>query len=355
MRAAGAAAVLAAPLVNPAGWRLYLVPFTLARLVGRPSIPNPEWISPSPADLPSLWVAAALALGVLAVAERRPVRWALMLGVTALALRYVRNAGLAFVLLPLAAAPALARLEARLDPADRAGRHRPGARLAAATAISLLIAGGFVLVSPHPLAPGLSPVRYPISAVDFMQEHGLAEERCYNDVVFGGYLIGRLFPPRQVFLDDRNEIHERLLEEIHGILGRSDVAAWQAMLGRYRITAALVRYSEPIEVRAPDGSVLGHRGFSALWFPARTWALVYWDDTAMLLVRRMPGDAARERLLARHEYRLIRPDDLEHLGRMLAAGRLTRAQLATELRRKLDQDPTCRRALDLAELVLGAR
>ena len=70
----GAAAVAVsalAVLANPYGWRLYAVPFRLAKLVGQPHIPNPEWVAPSPAAWPSLYVAIVVAVLVLILKERR--------------------------------------------------------------------------------------------------------------------------------------------------------------------------------------------------------------------------------------------------------------------------------------------
>ena len=70
----------------------------------------------------------------------------------------------------------------------------------------------------------------------------------------------------------------------------------------------------PIRVTSPSGESQGARGFSALWFPKAEWALVYWDDVAMVFVRR---EGAPTGLLEIHEYRVIQPDDLAHLERRL--------------------------------------
>ena len=48
----------------------------------------------------------------------------------------------------------------------------------------------------------------------FSRTTGLLPGRIYHDVRFGGWLIGRYFPRCQVFIDDRNEILERLLHEL---------------------------------------------------------------------------------------------------------------------------------------------
>jgi hypothetical protein len=339
----GLAVAAAAPICNPYGWHLYGVPLDIARLVGLPHIPNPEWISPSPADVPALYVALGLAIILLAARERDPTRWVLLVMASALALRYVRNVGLFFALLPIAVAPALARLELAARP------PRPRRAIAGALVVALLIASSIVLGPRYRPSFDFSDWLYPHRAWAFMEQQGLDEAVAYNDVRFGGFLIHSGFPPRQVFLDDRNEIHEPLLGEIYGLFQRSDQAGWRRMLDRYGVTVALLRYNQSFEVVSPQGQSLGRRGFSALWFPASSWALVFWDDTAMVLIRR---DAASPELLARHEYFALRPDDLDHLRERLRDEPEIRGQVATELARALADQPDNERALSLSEYLL---
>jgi hypothetical protein len=208
-----------------------------------------------------------------------------------------------------------------------------------------------VAASPWPpFGASWAPSWYPERACDALERFGLADRRLYNDVRFGGYLIQHRFPPHRVFLDDRNEIHEPLLREIWDILQSSDVARWESLLARWDLDTALVRYHPPVTVRTPDGAVLGERGFSALWFRPERWALVWFDDTAMVLVRR---DRVEPELLARIEYRSFRPDDLQHLARQLAADPDRLDAVAAEARRALEDDPHGERVQALVSLVTG--
>jgi hypothetical protein len=341
--ACAVAVAAAAPICNPYGWRLYEVPLEIARLVGLPQIPNPEWISPSPIDVPPLYVALFIALVLLAARERDPTRWLLLVVGGVLALRYVRNVGLFFVLLPIAVAPALARLELAARPL------RPRLATAAAIAATAVIALSIVLGPRYRLSFAFSDSLYPHRAWAFIQQQGLSSASAYNDVRFGGFLIHRGFPPRQVFLDDRNEIHEPLLSEIYDLFAHSDQAGWQRMLDRHSVTVALLRYNHPFTVVSPDGATIGRRGFSSLWFPAPAWALVFWDDTAMVLVKRSTADA---QLLVRHEYQLLRPDDFEDLRRRLWDEPEIRSGIAAELARTLAEQPDSERALELSEFLL---
>ena len=192
---------------------------------------------------------------------------------------------------------------------------------------------------------------YPRRACVFLEQTGLRRERLYNDVRFGGYLLYRYYPPHQVFIDDRNEIHEPLLTEIYEIYQTRDADAFSALLDRYGLDTALVRYNPPFAVHSPSGEALGWRGYSALWFPSREWSLVYWDDVAMVFVRRRSEAATR---LANLESRLIRPDDLSWLRERLASDPSLAPLVAAEAARKLTDEPDCARAREVASWLVPA-
>lgn len=342
----GVAAAFAAPILNPHGPSIWTVPFKLAKLVRQPHIPNPEWLSPGPVDAPTLYLGLVVAGGILLAGSRAPQHW-LTIGATAsLALKHIRNIGVFFVLLPQSLAPALARWPL-FKPSASADDPRRRPRFAVCLALVALLAVT-AAVRPWP-AMGFSFADrwYPDRAWRFLTDHDLLEGRLYNDVHFGGWLSLQNHPLRQVFIDDRNEIHEGLLEEIWEIFSRSDVRAWEELLARWRIDTVLLRYHEPIEVSTPDGRDLGRRGFSTLWFPEQRWATVYWDDVAIVLVRR---SSVTDAFLAAREYHHLHPDDLEHVVATLRENPALRDGMDLELQRALTDDPECLRARRLAEL-----
>lgn len=345
--AIGVAAAGLAPLLNPHGWLIWTVPFRLAEMVRQPHIPNPEWIPPGPTDAPGLYLAMALAAVALAAGSRTPQHWLTIGAAAALALKHIRNIGLFFVLLPQTVAPALARWPLFApDPMARSSGRTTRWALCLALVATL---GVVAIMRPWPHAGfGFAENWYPDRALRFLDEQQLGEGNLYNDVRFGGWLILNDWPKRQVFLDDRNEIHEPLLREIWEIFGRSDVGAWEDLLDRWRIDTVLLRYHEPIRVTTPDGADLGRRGFSTLWFPSKRWAMVYWDDVAMVLVRRTSVPAA---FLTEREYLLLHPDDFEHVVGTLQSDPGIRPVVEEELRRALTDDPQCQRALKLAEFL----
>ncbi|RKZ90890.1 MAG: hypothetical protein DRQ40_10490 [Gammaproteobacteria bacterium] len=327
-------AAIAGALLNPWGWRVLAAPFRLAHLVGKAWVPNPEWISPGPTDVPELYIALIVAWALFIFRERQPIRWMLLAVISALALRYVRNVGLFFTVLPLAVAPALAGISTL--------RH-VGRRTSLIASVTALCLGLLMIGAPgHPFGWGFSTDRYPVGASTFLEQTGLLGQPVYNDVRFGGWLIGRYYPPFQAFIDDRNEIHEDLLQEMWEIHEASSPGRWQALLDSYGIETALLRYHEPLSVQTPDGKDLGQRGFSALWFPDKRWALVFWDDTAMVLVDR---EKTRPELVEAFEYQWVRPDDSAHLAIMAQDDPVARAALITEIKRKLHEDPECHQAL----------
>ena len=343
---AGVATTIGALLINPYGWHLFTVPIRLNHLVGLDHIPNPEWVSPSLAQAPLLYVALAVAVLVLALRERRLAHWALLLMASVLALRHVRNIGLFFVLLPLIVAPALATWRGLVTNREEDRRGQRRVNLLSVVAVSLLSLS--LAIAPNPrFGLGLAQDYYPDSACSFLDTEGLPTAQLYNDVRFGGYLIHRYGPERQVFQDDRNEIHEPLLRRIWEIFRSSDVTAWSELLAGYNADTALVRYHPPIRVTDASGNDFGLRGFSTLWFPASDWALVYWDDIAMVFVRR---DSAPADLLERHEYQILRPDDFAHLGDHLARDPALLPNIIQELERAVRENPQSWRAQQIAEL-----
>lgn len=326
-------AAIGGALLNPWGWRVLLAPFRLAHLVAQPYVPNPEWLSPGPSDVPALYVALVLAWLIVVIWERQPVRWILLGVISILALRYVRNVGLFFVVLPLAITPALARIKLLQVASRRASL------VAIATVLSL---AALMIDAPgFPLGLGFSASRYPIGASLFLEHTGLLNHPVYNDVRFGGWLIGRNYPPFRPLIDDRNEIHEELLKEMWEIDNASSPKRWQALLDSYGCQSALLRFHEPLTVSTPQGEDLGRRGFSALWFPQDRWALLYWDDVAMVLADRTKSDPET---LSAFEYRWVRPDDGDHMVMMARDDPAIHAGLKAELHRKVNEDPGCLRA-----------
>jgi hypothetical protein len=195
------------------------------------------------------------------------------------------------------------------------------------------------------LGLGVARDNDPSGLVDFLEREGVTG-LLYNDVRFGGYLVWRRFPEARVFVDGRNEIYGDLLHDI--ALSMQGPQTWKAFLERRGIEAAMLRYQPTLQkvlYTAPDGKQHpGERAFAATYFPRTDWAIVFWDDDGMILVRR---DAAHQDLIARQEYRALHPEDWRFQWAGALIGQVPAGPILADLERKLREDPHCARALEL--------
>ncbi len=359
------AALLAALLVNPYGHHVLFVSrgitSAMRGLPGTNAEWAPQWIAPQP----YFFFGVAAVVGLAVVARLRGIELDAATGLVALAFAViavtaVRHQALYF----LGATPFVARTLADL----LAGERLPGtlslvARIAAVIACLLIIfstlspaRGGIFRPRQQPFTPGLGiePGRFPEAAGDFLDEHPEIGP-LYNTFAHGGYLLWRFFPPRQVFHDGRMELVPGLLNEIGK--ARAGGRAWEGLMRRHGVDGALVRYerrTRPVAELDPSGEprVVGFRTANALLFPRELYALVYWDDHAMLLVRRTPE---RAQWLAANEYGSLDPEDLDWTKkRALESPEFARGALR-DAERRLGEDPDSRLARQIRDLILETR
>jgi hypothetical protein len=175
--------------------------------------------------------------------------------------------------------------------------------------------------------------------------------RLYNDVQFGGYLIWRFYPERKVFIDGRNELYTKLLPRLGRIhTGEAPYSEWRSLIRDYGIEGAIVKYQPTMKgvlyppVRPGDEPVRGYRAWSAFLFPSHEWALVYFDDTALVFMRRGgPG----EPWIRSAEYRDLNPEDREYLLERARHDSAFASRLRAEASRRVGESPDCRRAAQL--------
>jgi hypothetical protein len=343
---------------NPAGFELLALPLRIGAALRGLDAVNPEWTPSWSAPLPAFLAGAGalailVALGAWRAGRLDPATGLVSLLLLALAISGVRHQGLFFLGAAYLAGETLADLRRAVS-----SRRAPEGR-------AELLAGGLCLVTalwclwPPPSGPlrprqgpfrpgfGIESGRFPAGAVYRLA--GMAGVGpLYNDVAFGGYLLWRLYPPRQIFVDGRNEVNPELLREM--VEARPDAGAWNAMLDRYGVDGALVRYDDRALPVVIPGEAPGARGriehhtASAVLFPRERYGLVHWDDVSMLFLRRTEQ---RRELLAREEYRFVQPEDRDATLSRAALDPGFRAGVMRELRRALAANPKCRRARDL--------
>jgi hypothetical protein len=336
--------------VNPWGWKPYAVVARITGITHQSYGANLEWARPEPADFP-LFYLSLLLLVILPLWRRRipdpPVFLAVGL-LAAMGLSGIRFLGLYFIALPFLVAAFVPGVEtAGVMPSRRS------LRLATACAlVAVALGAGFAghIIFRHPFRSDfLRRERFPAGAVEFLATKGIPARRLFNDVKFGGYLVWSRFPQRRVFIDGRNEVYEDLLREVFTALGSA--REWNALLDRYDIDSALLRYPPelmPVVYPATDGEPprVDRRPFSTLYFPGEDWALVYWDDAAMLFLKRIPE---HEIWIRQWEYVDLRPDDHRHLLHRARTEAGFREAVMDELGRKVAEDPECRRARSLQQ------
>jgi hypothetical protein len=291
VRTALSAAVL---LVNPHGIAGVTAPLHLASQVTAGTFVNSEWLPSNPMQFPGLFVAIVAGILLIITAKERQIGRELTFVLFALlAARYVRNHGFFFAVLPLL-------LESHIG--ELLDRRDIGARLRHLASISAGVVAALFVIT-HPPGVHVDDNRFPVAAVTQLQQLGL-RGRIYNPDQFGGFLIWSFYPERVTLTDGRNELFRRFLTEYER--ARVDSRAWNAMTRKYNLTLAVEEYrARPLEVSDPRTGQTRAAAPSLAFFPRHQWALVAFDDVAMVFARR---DAFAAEVLSRVEFRQLRPD-----------------------------------------------
>lgn len=289
-RAASITLTFVALLVTPWGIAGVLSPLRLAGIVGSGEFVNAEWLPSRLDQFPALYLAIAAGLALLILRWRASLTPRLLLFClfSVLALRFVRNQGYFFALLPLLLAPALPHIRRRT--------------LAIAAVVVALVALVAVPIE-RGWGVGVDAARFPVSAVSQLQRTGL-EGNIYNPDQFGGYLIWTLWPERGVLTDGRNELHLSFLSRF--AQAREDSRLWSSLFSEYDLTLAVEEYAEGTMqvVDGVTGAAIDVPPVQA-YFPRNRWALIGFDDVAMVFARRDSWDA---RILEGLEYRHLAPE-----------------------------------------------
>ena len=340
---------LGVSLLNPFGVAVWKVPFELA-VFHQTVANNLEWEPPRWPVHGLFFATLGIALAMVLSRRRRldPAALLPFLLLTLLALRYVRNLGLFGCLAPLLLAAALAErrgVAAFAGPLETVlGRVRSSVVAGVLILLALALALGD---RPFPAGTSIEPRRLPVAAVDFLETHR-PPGKIFNEHAWGGYLLWRTFPPHQVFLDGRDDLYA----DLRARLGEAvrDSRRWFALLDEYGVDHTLVAYVDRFEeVRRVDDSgrvvEVVRQPWGVTYFPPEEWALVYFDDLAMVHVRRTPENAA---LIAREGLTNLFPEDLAYQLRSFAEGTASREAAFVELSRVLERNPDSRRAQVLA-------
>ena len=345
----------AACLANPYGYRIFEVPFHLAAINTSGVIEAFE-ARPPTLDAHGLFfvmvaVSALLALAMLA-RDRQRVHWpalgALAL-LAALAVRYVRNIAIFSFLAPvlLAALLALHRRSGEAPWASRLGQWLHPVT----TTLGLLLLGGSLVVSGGGLGAN---AMLPVKAADLIEEHRPPGNLFNMPDAYGGYLAWRLAPEVPIYFDGRNDVFFEVWKTFREVETRQ--GTWREHLEERDIGIAVVGYLgvlQPVQLMdfGTGEPRTVYRPWAANHFPRREWALVHWDDGAMLYVRRRPENEA---LIAEHEDRHVYPEDSGYQLEMIGQGRASKDEAIRELLGRLEADPESQRIQALLQAVRQA-
>jgi hypothetical protein len=282
------AASALALLVNPFGWRAIANPIALTMYARSGAFVNAEWLPSPPLLFPLLYITIAVAIAVFILAENRrgEIGRVILFAMFAyLAVSHVRNQGLYFAAFPLLVAPQF--------------RRAAPTRILVAAACAIVIA--VALTTSH--AAGVDVQRFPIRAVDALKRSPFNRGNVYNPDQFGGFLIWSFYPQRRALTDGRNELYHAYIPEY--ARARVDSRAWHALLQKYRIDVAVDEYRPPLDIVNALTRQHTTMPASLAYFPRRQWALIAYDDAAMVFVRRAAFTAAD---VDRYELKGVVPD-----------------------------------------------
>jgi len=139
---------------------------------------------------------------------------------------------------------------------------------------------------------GVSYAMLPLKAVEFVKQHPI-QGNMYNHFNWGGYLIWKLYPRQLTFIDGRLDM---FVPDIYQdwLIPASGGEGWEKIFDKYNVAWVIF----PSTGVWPE--LQEHSG------PEKDWALVYWDDTASIFLRRGEGNA---QIINSFEYQAITPTD----------------------------------------------
>lgn len=324
-------------LLNPYGYRVLTVPFELTSIINSGVLHNDEWRKPSPFTLPFYYLCVLFAFAIALINFRRLsiVHFLLMAFFAYISMKYIRNTGMFCWFLPLFVAPYVK---------DLSQQYKLQVQIAAAVTFISLI---YLTTIAFPFERGIGIASYfPRQISTFTKERNL-QGNMLNSYAFGGYLIWSLYPERKIFIDGRNEVYLPLLQKI--AKSKADSRLWNRLLNEYQIDYALLNYIDDLEkvtYMNPNGQpFVIYMPFTETHFPRNRWALIFWDDTGMVLVRR----EGKNSNLVPMEFPNVYPEGTDYMKKLVENGKIPKAQALTQLERKLREEPSCRRAKNLLE------
>jgi tetratricopeptide (TPR) repeat protein len=186
---------------------------------------------------------------------------------------------------------------------------------AALTGALILYLGVFSVIKSdyYSFGFGLKEGIFPDGALQFLDRNGIGGN-AFNTVAAGSYMVWRS-PHRKVYIDGRliqgesQALYDKAIKNMEGFNELDD---------RYNINYAVLDYDPKVRWRYPL-----HLN------SAEDWALVYWDRSSVLYLKRNNDN---RRLIQEEGYKILRPhfNDFSYLDRYLSMDRDTVLELIEE-------------------------
>jgi hypothetical protein len=156
------------------------------------------------------------------------------------------------------------RIEEQLSSLDRQARW-PIIPLTVALLMVTFFAGHYLY--KHKTMFQFNPQVFPVQAMDWLKTHHQSGNM-FNEFNWGGYILYRVWPPEQVFLDSQSDFYgEALMREYEQITSiRGD---WENLLESYQVRWAILPSDGPL----------------AKELEKQGWIIGYQDQTAAILVK----------------------------------------------------------------------
>lgn len=211
---------------------------------------------------------------------------------------------------------------------------RPGILAGASVVLAFAsVARHYDAVIPPAFAGfGVARAGVPVGLAGFLEQHP-PPGRMWNSFNFGGYFAYALAPRIRVFIDGRNDTVYSEAFFRDATRAATDAGAFYEQAQRWRIGFAVVAWNGP-----SDGTFRFLHG-------APGWALVYFDDSGAVYVRRTPRAAA---YIDQFGYRELRLDTAYGRARGLSADALADATFIAEVLRAERAAPDSMATLYLA-------
>lgn len=275
-----AACVLVVPL-NPNGLRMFSYPFETLNSHAMHAYIE-EWFTPNFHLIISqplaLLIFATFAALALSPKRARPAELLLLCVSCYAALRAWRNIPLfALVAVPLLAEHVWHLLTSRARwswlsaPEKREVGGKAWVGLTLNVLLLICVPVGLCAANVAKVVAGQATVeaeKYPSAAVEFLRAHP-ESGAIYNDYGWGGYLIWKLYPQREVYIDGRADVYgDAFMEETLGAsAGERD---WREPLERYGVRTVFVKPNAPL---------------ASLLRQDTTWRSVYEDRQAVIFFK----------------------------------------------------------------------